>query len=263
MYERKTIDIINGHEINLTSTYIFLEQGKIMDAIQYIREQSGISLKEAKEYVDKLKKESGIAETENAAPRNLWDENTEDDAVEYNHYASKKLFSEHKDISDHSFLHKLLSILGMWVIWGSIYGITHVPAIRQAIINFVAENYTVDWLTFWSKIILNDLKYIAIIFLIGSVVILAGKQKYNGLKIYNQGIGFLKANTNEELYAPYEEINLDYGKGQSSVRIECKPLKIREQFYFKDFSQPDVMLNNLERFAKWGIHMEGKKQGRS
>lgn len=48
MYERKTIDSINGHEINLTSTYIFLEQGKIMDAIQYIREQSGISLKEAK-----------------------------------------------------------------------------------------------------------------------------------------------------------------------------------------------------------------------
>lgn len=169
----------------------------------------------------------------------------------------KRLFSEHKDISNHSFWHKLLSILGMWAVWGSIYGVTHVPVVRQAIINFVAENYTVKWLTFWADILLNDLKYVAIIFLIGSIVILVEKQKYSGFKIYDQGIGFLKAKTNEELYAPYEEIVLDYGKGQSSIRIECKRMKLKEQFYFKDFSQPDVMLNNLERFAIWGIHTEG------
>lgn len=262
MNERKTIDTINGHEIDLSSAYEFLEQGKIINAVQFVKEQSGISLKEAKEYVDRLKRDSGITETVNPAPKNPWDESIEDYPKKHSGHVLKRLFSEHKDISNHSFLHKLFSIVGLWAVWGSIYGVTHIPTIRQAIINFVAENYTVDWLAFWADIILNDLKYLAIIFMIGSIVILAGKQKYSGLKIYNQGIGFLKAKTNEEIYVPYEEINLDYGKWQSCVRIECKRLKIREQIYFKDFSQPDVMVNNLERFAIWGIHTEGKEPGR-
>lgn len=262
MNERKTIDTINGHEINLSSAYEFLEQGKIINAIQFVKEQSGISLEEAKEYVERLKAKSGILETGYVAPENMVDENIMDRPVDYNNQQLKKLFSEHEDISKFSWKTKVLSLFGIWLFWGAIWGITHVPGIRDAIIQFVAENHTVDWLTFWADIILNKLQYTAIIFVFASIGILLEKQKYCGLKIYNWGIGFLNK-AGEELYAPYEEINLDYGKGQSSVRIECKPLKIREQFYFKDFSQPDVMLNNLERFAKWGIHMEGKKQGRS
>lgn len=263
MIERKTIDMINGHEVNLSSVYEFLEHGNSINAIQFIKEQSGISLKEATEYVDRLKTELGISEAIHTISETISDETTMDWPEDYKGQHPKKLFSEHKDISNYSFLHKLLSILGMWAVWGSIYGITHVPSIRQTIINFAAENYTVDWLTFWTDIVLNDLKYIAIFFLIGSVAILIGKQKYSELKIYNQGIGFLRLKTGEELYAPYEEIKLDYTKGQTGVWIESKRLKIREQFYFKDFSQPDVMENNLERFAIWGIHTDGRKPGRS
>lgn len=175
---------------------------------------------------------------------------------------AKEMFSEHKDISKYSWKSKVSSLFGMWLFWGIIFGITHVSVVREAIIQFVEENYTVDWLTFWADILLNKLQYVALVFVFGSIVILMSQQKYTTLKIYNQGIGFIVKKTGEELYATYEDINLNYGKWQSSVWVECKRLKIREQFYFKDFSQPDVMENNLERFAVWGPHLDQNKHER-
>ena len=257
MDNRKTKDIIDGHEVDLCTVYQLLGQGESVKAIKIVMEQSGIGLKEAKKYVDQLKEETGIYESvTNEKPREKEFENEDmwNDAERYHEKPLKRLVSEHHDISDHSLKRKVLTIIEMWAFWGVIYGVTHVPVVREAIINFVEANNTVHWLSFWSDILLNDLLYVAVIFLIGSIAVLMGKQKYNGLKIYNQGMGFLNAKDGQEQYATYEEINLNYGKGKSSVRIECKKMKINEQFYFKDFSQPDIMENNLERFGTWGVH---------
>lgn len=172
-----------------------------------------------------------------------------------NEKATGDLISEHKDISNHSIKRKLLTILEMWIFWGFLYGGTHIPAVRDTIIRFVEENNMVHWLVFWSGIILYDLLYVGIIFLIGSIIILVSRKKYSGLKIYEEGLGFLRKNGQEE-YASYQELNLNYGKWKSSVRIECKRLNISEQLYFKDFSQPDVMETNLLHRGVWGAYVQ-------
>ncbi|MDD3141425.1 MAG: hypothetical protein PHX08_21010 [Lachnospiraceae bacterium] len=250
MDETKIVDVINGIEVDLSLVYRFIEQDKSIDAIKFIMEQSGIGLKEAKDYVDRLRQEK----------REVIANNAESDGHDYtetsgspnsNGECLKELHSHHKEKSKHPILSKVVRLLAIWGFWGAVYGVTHIPVVRESIIRFVEENSTVDWLRFWSDIILNDLHYIAIINLCGSVVIIMQKKKFSAIKIYNQGLGFIYIKTGEEIYADYGEIRIYYTRGD--VCIKCKKLKVDERFKFDDFTMPDVMKNNLERFAKWNL----------
>jgi hypothetical protein len=87
---------------------------------------------------------------------------------------------------------------------------------------------------------------------IGIKIILRKRRALYKLRVYETGLGFLYANSEGESYADFSKIKLRYGKMRESFYIEAPDISIKPSEYsWGEFTQPDVLQNNLERYGKW------------
>jgi hypothetical protein len=159
--------------------------------------------------------------------------------------------SVHKLVSDYSVKARLKKVIIGWIIFIFIYAGTRLHIVQDAMINF-ADKMTVDWVTSVVGFIIKGLWLFLIPLVIGTVITFVKKQTFDELIIYTTGIGFGDKKNGEVQYVPYESIKLSYGKMQNSFWIETKviPIKLTE-YGWGEFSQPDVLKNNLQRYGTW------------
>ncbi|MDR1136575.1 MAG: hypothetical protein LBL49_10470 [Clostridiales Family XIII bacterium] len=163
----------------------------------------------------------------------------------------KNLISMHKLTSDYSTRGKLKGIISGWVIFLLLFGITRIPAVQHAITQF-SGSMAVTWLTDMVNFIINGLWIIAIPLLVGTVLTITKKQVFDTLFIHDTGIGFFNSKSGIEHCAAYSDIKLSYGNMQKSFLLESKAASIKSTEYsWSEFTQPDILRNNLERYGKW------------
>jgi hypothetical protein len=84
----------------------------------------------------------------------------------------------------------------------------------------------------------------------GTIITLRKKHPFVKINIYNTGIGFMDKDGGEK-YLDYEKIKLGYGKMQQSVTLELlEDKKTSYDYAWKEFTQCDVLRNNLERYSQ-------------
>ena len=163
---------------------------------------------------------------------------------------NKELLSVHKLTSDYSLKGKLRPVIIGWIIFLAIFIVTRLPVVRQAVFQFAA-NFNHSGLSSSSNFIFNGLWILFISMVIGTVIQLRKKHPFNELRLYSTGIGFVSADTGAERYAPYSGVRLSHGKMQQSICIAAPEAGVAKEaeYGWGEFTQPDVLRNNLERYT--------------
>ena len=163
---------------------------------------------------------------------------------------NREMISSHDLQSDYSIKGKLKRIIIGWCIFLVIFGVTRVPSLQAVLLDF-ESNLGVEWVTSSINFIINGLIFVFIPMIIGTILTLRAKHSFKELCIYKEGIGFVE--NDGEKFALYNQIELSWGKMQESFYIGCKELEIKTNDYgFGEFSQPDVLMNNLKRYSNLG-----------
>ena len=163
---------------------------------------------------------------------------------------NRELISSHDLQSDSSIKGKLKRIIIGWCIFLVIFGVTRIPSLQATLLNF-ESNLGVEWVTNIVDFIINGFLFIAIPMILGTILTLRAKHSFKELRIYKEGIGFV--GNDGEKFAPYNQIELSWGKMQESFYIGCKELEIKTNDYgFGEFTQSDVLMNNLKRHSNLG-----------
>ena len=163
----------------------------------------------------------------------------------------KEKISSHNLKSDYSLKGKLRTIIIGWLIFTVIFVLTRLPAVQEPIISF-ADKMGVPWVSSAVNFIVNGLWVLLIPLCTGTVLTLLRKQTFDVLIIYTTGLGFFNSKTNQEDYADFDQIRLSYGKMQQSFYVKAASADIKETEYsWGEFSQPDVLQNNLQRYGKF------------
>jgi len=151
--------------------------------------------------------------------------------------------------SDYSMSGKLKSVIIGWCIFLVIFAVTRVPSVQMILLNIQSDlGRSVEWVGSAVNFILNGLVYIFIPMVIGTVITLMKKHPFQSINIYENGIGFI--NGEAERFQTYDKLNLSWGKMGQSFYIDCKELGIKGNDYgFGEFSQSDVLMNNLKRYS--------------
>ena len=162
----------------------------------------------------------------------------------------RNLISTHTLQSDYSKKGKLKTIIIGWCIFLIIFIITKLPNVREILLNIQSSDtvQSVEWVESLVNFILNGLWVLFIPFVIGTVITLKKKHPFQSLNIYETGIGFVC--DGKEKFSAYSNMKLSFGSMQQSVNITCKEAEIKGNEYgFGEFSQSDVLLNNLKRYS--------------
>ena len=163
---------------------------------------------------------------------------------------SRVVISAHDLKTDYSLKGRLKGIILMWCIFLTIFGVTRLPNVQETLLN-ISENLRVEWVTSSVNFFINGLVYVFIPVIIGTILGLREKRSFKELRMYEEGIGFV--GEEGERFAPYDKIQLSWGKFQQSFYVECKELEIKSYDYgFGEFSQPDVLEKNLRRYSDLG-----------
>ncbi|MDR0501341.1 MAG: hypothetical protein LBG97_08915 [Coriobacteriales bacterium] len=151
----------------------------------------------------------------------------------------KNQVSSHSLKSDYSIKGKIKDAIIGWVIYFAFLFVTRIPEIS----NLLLQTETFAFLT-------SDLWYFFAVFMIaGTIITLVKKHPFVKLNIYNTGVGFVDKGGIEK-YLDYEKIELSYGKMQESITIELiEDKKTSYDYAWKEFTQPDILRNNLERYG--------------
>ena len=108
------------------------------------------------------------------------------------------------------------------------------------------------------KFLIDGFPWVAIILVISSIVTLLRSQPFDAIRIYTDGIGFLK--NGEERKVPHQQTLVAFGKMRQSVWIESEALGIKNYYYYwNEFSDSDVFRSNLEQYANWDSAAYRKK----
>jgi len=165
---------------------------------------------------------------------------------------NREVISVHDLQSDYSIKGKLKRIIIGWCVFLIIFGVTRLPSVQATLLNIQSDlGRSVEWVASAIDFILNGFIFISIPMIIGTILTLRQKHSFKELHIYKEGIGFVS--NDGEKFAPYDKVELSWGKMQQSFDIGCKELEIKANDYgFKEFSQPDVLANNLKRYSSIG-----------
>lgn len=163
----------------------------------------------------------------------------------------KELKSEHQLLTDYSIKARIKSIVIVWIIFGIFVIITRLPILQTKMINF-SDNMGVDWVTSSINFIIKGIWIFFIPLFIGTIITIKKKIDISNIRLYNTGIGFIN-NEGIEEFISYSEMKLSYGSMQQSVFIEIrsKNINLNHDFAWKEFNEPDIFRNNLERFGTW------------
>lgn len=157
----------------------------------------------------------------------------------------KNLVSQHKLLTDYSKKAQIKKIILGWVIFLIILAVTRVPEVQIFIIKYAKSS---------ANFIINGLKFVTIPMIIGTVVMYRNKQLFDELALYNTGIAFINTKSDFQCYVEYLDIALSYGKMQQSFYITAKEAGISmKEYAWSEFTQADVLRNNLERYGDWRI----------
>ncbi|MDR3314936.1 MAG: hypothetical protein LBS98_00415 [Coriobacteriales bacterium] len=163
----------------------------------------------------------------------------------------KTLVSTHLLHTDYGAKGKLIRIVIEWVVFIAIFLVAKIPSVQSALLGF-AESVTVRWVTSSVGFVIGWFWVFIIPLLIGTIVTIVRKQTFNELRIYDTGIGFFNSKNQTERFADYANIQLSLGKMQEGVWIESKAASVKLfEYGWREFSQPDVLRNNLERYGTW------------
>jgi hypothetical protein len=152
----------------------------------------------------------------------------------------KTQVSTHNLTSDYSIKGKLKDLIIGWTVYLVFMIVTGIPEIRNILLQtkslaFLASN-------FWY--------FFAIPMIAGTIITLRKKHPFVKINIYNTGIGFMDKDGVEK-YLDYGKIKLGYGKMQQSVTLELlEDKKTSYDYAWKEFTQCDVLRNNLERYSQ-------------
>jgi hypothetical protein len=84
----------------------------------------------------------------------------------------------------------------------------------------------------------------------GTIITLRKKHPFANINIYNTGIGFIDK-CGVEKYLDCGEIKIGYGKMRQSAALEfLDDRKTSFGYAWKEFTQADVLKNNLERCSQ-------------
>lgn len=163
----------------------------------------------------------------------------------------KELKSEHQLLTDYSIKARIKSIVIVWIIFSIFVIITRLPILQTKMINF-SDNMGVDWVTSSINFIIKGIWIFFIPLFIGTIITIKKKIDISNIRLYNTGIGFIN-NKGIEEFISYSEMKLSYGSMQQSVFIEIrsKNINLNHDFAWKEFNEPDIFRNNLERFGTW------------
>lgn len=151
----------------------------------------------------------------------------------------KTQVSSHNLKSDYSIKGKIKDLIIGWIIYLVFLFVTRIPEIS----NLLRQTKTFAFLAsnFWY--------FFAVLMIAGTIITLLKKHFFVKINIYNTGMGFVDKDGMEK-YFDYEKIKLFYGKMQESIIIELfEDKKISYTYAWKEFTQPDVLRNNLERYG--------------
>ena len=163
----------------------------------------------------------------------------------------KNLISTHRLVSDHSIKGKMKSLITGWSIFLLILIVTQLPPVKSAMLRF-SESVDINWVTSAVNFVINYFWILGIAMISGTIVTLLKKSTFDTIRVYDTGIGFWDSENENERYADYSDIKLSYGKMRQSFWVEAKSISLKLTDYgWKEFSQPDVLQNNLERYGKW------------
>lgn len=103
-----------------------------------------------------------------------------------------KLVSKHiLDASQYEGKGKWKGVIQGWVVFLIIYGITRIPNVQQAMLDFANSMKGVAWLSSGVNFIIHGLWIIAILLVIGTLIKWKEKQPFMEIQIYEDGIGFV------------------------------------------------------------------------
>lgn len=170
----------------------------------------------------------------------------------------EQFVSEHSvDMSQYSGVGKIKVLLVPWAAYLILLVITRVPEVQAALLNF-SETMQVTWVDNIVKFLIDGFPWVAIILVISSIVTLLRSQPFDAIRIYTDGIGFLK--NGEERKVPHQQTLVTFGKMRQSVWIESEALGIKNYYYYwNEFSDSDVFRSNLEQYANWDSAAYRKK----
>ena len=166
-----------------------------------------------------------------------------------------KLVSKHiLDASQYVGKGKWKGVIQGWVVFLIIYGITRIPNVQQAMLDFANSMKGVAWLSSGVNFIIHSLWIIAILLVIGTLITWKEKQPFMELQIYEDGIGFVTMFGKLER-VEHNKVYFHYGKYQKTIFIDCAVLGISaHNIPWEYFSQADVLHKNLERYANWNMN---------
>ena len=207
----------------------FHEQYRVGNAVDYQGE---------KYVIEEIKDFGGLMACYLKAYDSLFDEEKSMNMEE------KKLISTHDLQTDYSKKGKIKKIVIGWCVYLIILIIFKLPIVRETLLNIQGDLGIESHV----KFLLNGLWVFLIPLLIGTVLTLREKQLFQLLKIYETGIGFVCEG--EEKFSIYGNIELSFGKFQQSFYVASKEVGIKMREYgFQEFSQGDVLFNNLKRYS--------------
>ena len=101
----------------------------------------------------------------------------------------KTFLSSHKLVTDYSLKGKIKRIVIGWVIFWVIFGITKIPAVQTAMLDF-AKSVNVDWVTSNVNFIINGFWVFSIGMVVFTIYDLVKKQVFDEMRLYDTGVGF-------------------------------------------------------------------------
>jgi hypothetical protein len=152
----------------------------------------------------------------------------------------KTQVSTHNLTSDYNIKGKLRDLVIGWIIYLVFLIVTRIPEVKSVLLqtkslSFLASN-------FWY--------FFVIIMITSTIITLVKKHPFVKINIYNTGIGFVDK-MGVEKYLDYGKVKLGDGKMQQSVTIELlEDKKTLYDYAWKEFTQSDVLKNNLERYSQ-------------
>ncbi|SFG46302.1 hypothetical protein [Prevotella sp. KH2C16] len=159
--------------------------------------------------------------------------------------------SHHLNRGSYEGIGKWKGVIQGWIVFLAIYLITRIPAVQGAMTGF-ADWAVADWVKSGVPFIINYWLWLGLPMLIGTVMVWRKKMPFTELRVYPDGIGFVI--NGRESFVPHEQVYFSYGSMHESLWIGCGVLGIsRASHLWQDFSQPDVLENNLQRYANWDI----------
>jgi hypothetical protein len=155
----------------------------------------------------------------------------------------KTQVSTHNLTSDYSIKGKLKTLIIGWIIYLIILIIPRITEVQNVLFK-ISKDFAFLTSNFWY--------FFMILMITGTIITLVKKHPFIKINIYNTGIGFIDKNGLEE-YFDYEKIKLAYGKMRQSLTIELlEDKKTSYDYAWREFTQADVLKNNLERYSQLG-----------